>query len=138
MGFLSRDDFKHAIKLNLLDQLTDTDITIIDEIVAATVEEMKAYLKTRYNVATIFSATGSARNKLVVLYCRDMALYHIYSRYTLKAMPAIRDQRYKEALKWLQDVRDERNNPDGFPASGSATAGYVKVGSNAKRENHQL
>lgn len=137
MPFLSHDDFKPAIKLTLLDTLVENDNSIIDEIAAATVEEMKAYLKTRFNVTSIFAATGSARNKLLLLYCRDMALYHIYSRYTVMLMPVIKDQRYKEALKWLEGVRDEKINPDGLAASTSATAGYVKTGGNDKRVNHQ-
>ena len=137
MAFLVHDDLKPAIKLSVLDQLTEGDSAIIDELAAASVEEMKAYLKTRFNVTTIFTATGSARNKLVLMYCRDLVVYHIYSRYTLKVIPAIKVERYKEALKWLEGVRDEMINPDGLPASTSATAGYIKTGSNEKRINHQ-
>lgn len=138
MPFLAHDDFKPAIKLSLLDQLVESDNAIIDELAAAAVEEMKAYLKTRFNVTTIFAATGASRNKLVLMYCRDIALYHIYSRYTLNMMPGIKEQRYKEAVKWMEGVRDEMINPDGLPASASATAGYIKTGGNEKRVNHQL
>lgn len=138
MAFLVHDDFKPAIKLSLLDQLVESDTAVITEIVAASVEEMKSYLKTRFNVSSIFAATGDARNKLVLMYCRDIALYHIYSRYTLNVMPAIKDQRYKEAIKWMENVRDEKINPDGLPTTTSTTASYIKTGSNTKRENHQL
>ena len=132
-SFLSKPDYIYSINILVLDELTGGDDGIIDELSAEAVEEVKSYLNARYDVATIFDATGPERNKTILMYCKDIGLYHIYSIYTFREIPAIRVTRYKKAIHWLEQVCEQRINPEGLPMNKT----YVKTGSNEKRINHQ-
>ena len=133
MAFIAKTDYRFSISLSVLNSLTGNDDTIIDEISAEAVEEMKSYLATRYDTTTIFAATGSNRNKSLMMYCKDISLYHLYSISTMMAIPNTRVNRYNKALKWLEEVSEQKINPDGLPVS---TKSLVKIGSNEKRINH--
>ena len=134
MAFLAKTDYRFSISISVLNALTGSDDTIVDEFAAEAVEEMKSYLGMRYDVATIFNATGSSRNKTIMMYCKDIALYHLYSISTMVAIPEVRVNRYSKALKWLEEVNEQKINPDGLPLN---TKSLVKTGGNDKRTNHQ-
>lgn len=134
MRFLTKPDFKHSISLTVLDALTGNDDTIIDELSAEAVTEMKFVLGARYDVNTIFSITGAGRPKNLVMYCKDIALFHIYSISNLGEIPENRVKRYEAALQWMKDVNAQKINLDGLPLN---TKTLVKYGSNEKRINHQ-
>ena len=133
--FITKPDYWSSIKTPVLDALTGNDDTIIDELSAEAVEQMKSFLNARFDVNIIFSQTGAARNQTIVMYCKDLALFHIFSIYNFRSIPEIRKTRYENALKWMQDVNEQRINPEGLPLN---TKTFVKTGSNEKRINHQL
>lgn len=134
MAFLEKEDYAFSINIPVLDALTGGDDGIIDELSAEAVEEMKSFLNARYDVDAIFEAGGGDRNKTIVMYCKDIALYHIYSIYNLRMIPGNRITRYKHALKWLEDVCEQKINPEGLTLN---TKSFVKTGGNEKRINHQ-
>ena len=135
MAFLEKNDYRFSISLTVLDSLTGGDDLIIEEISAEAVEEMKSYLCSRYDVTPIFEYTGNDRNKSLVMYCKDIALYHFYSISTMMPIPEVRVNRYHKALKWLEYVSKQKINPVGLPDNGNS---FVKSGGNGKRINHQL
>lgn len=135
MPFIKKPDYFSSINTEVLDGLTGGDDTIIDELSAEAVEEMKSYLNARYDVKLIFGAVADARNKTVLMYTKDIALYHIYSMYGLMAVPENRTTRYKKAIQWLEQVCQQKINPEGLPLNEKT---FVKTGSNEKRINHQL
>lgn len=134
MAFLEKADYYTSINLSVLDALTGGDDSIIDELSAEAITEMKSFLNARFDVEQIFNATGVDRNKMILMYCKDIALFHIYSIYNFRRVPEIRDKRYKNALQWLQDVNEQRINPEGLPTNEKT---FVKTGGNEKRINHQ-
>ena len=138
MAFLLKSDYFSSITTGVLDALTGGDDNIITELSAEAVEEMKSYLNTRYLTATIFAASGTDRNKTLVMYCKDIALFHIYAVYSLTVIPVNRVNRYNNALNWLCDVRDQKINVDGLPINTNPLGVMIKTGTNPKRENHQL
>ena len=135
MAFLKKPDYFSSINMDVLDALTGGDDTIIDELSNEAIEEVKSYLNARYDVDTIFAATGTDRNKTVLMYCKEIALFHIYSIYTFRAIPEIRITRYKNSFKWLKGVSVQQINPEGLQLNEKT---FVKTGSNEKRINHQL
>src|SRR6185503_18330829 len=134
MSWLVKTDFKYSIDLTTLDALTGADDTIWQEISDEAVTEMKSFLNSRYDVTTIFTTIGIARDRSLLMYCKDITLYHLYSIYSFRSIPKIRVDRYNHALQWLQDVQAQKINPDGFPLN---TSTFVKYGSNDKRVNQQ-
>ncbi len=134
MSFLVKTDFKYSIDLNVLDALTGGDDTIWQELSDEAVNEMKSFLSSRYDVVTIFAIIGTGRDKTIVMYCKDITLYHLYSLYNFKSIPQIRINRYNHALQWMQDVSAQKINPFGLPLN---TSSFIKSGSNEKRINQQ-
>ena len=133
-SFLTKPDYFSSIDTAVLDALTGGNDAIIDELSFEALEEMKSYLNVRFDVVQIFSQGGTNRNKTVLMYAKDIALYHIYSRSGFFPIPETRVNRYKKALSWLQDVVEQTINPEGLPTN---TKSLVKTGSNEKRINQQ-
>ena len=91
------------------------------------IEEVAGYLRPKYDTNAIFNATGSDRNRLIVMYTCDIALYHMTASAPQKMGMEIRKERYERAIKWLEGVQagkiipdlpiatDEQGNPVGFP-----------------------
>ena len=132
-SFLVKEDYVYSISIEVLDTLTGGNDDIINQISLEAIEEMKSYLNARYDIQSIFSTSGDERNKTILMYCKDIALYHIYSIFTFREMPEIRYTRYKKAIHWLEQVCEQKINPEGLPINKA----FVKSGSNDKRNNHQ-
>lgn len=132
--FLEKPDYSTSINIAVIDAMTAGDDAILNELTMEAVEEMKSYLNSRYEVQPIFDAGGDERNKTIAMYCKDIALYHLYSINSLSSIPETRVNRYNKALSWLQDVSDQKINPEGLPLNSKS---FVKTGGNEKRINHQ-
>jgi hypothetical protein len=57
-------------------------------------------------------AEYTGRNPFVVLKLVDLILYDLHSKYARRAMPQLVEDRYLEAVKWVERVRDGLVNPD--------------------------
>lgn len=134
--FLVKADFITIITTAALDNLTDGNDAIIDTMIVEAKLEMASYLGVRYNEAELF--TGDAVvSATLQMYCKDIVLYHLYSRHAQKPIPEIRIKRYHKAMQWLVDVQEQKCNPLSYLESYTANKALVKTGGNPKRENHQ-
>ena len=110
MGFIVKADFEQSIVLAELDEITGSDDTILDESIDSVEEEVKSYLRQRYDVATAMAEVGSAMNNLLIRLCFDITLYEIHSRINPRNIPEFRIQRRDDAIQYLRDVANPRNN----------------------------
>lgn len=76
------------------------------------VEEIAGYLRPKYDAGAVFSASGTQRNKLVVMYTCDIAIYHMTASTPQKMGMEIRKERYERAVKWLEGVQAGKIVPD--------------------------
>lgn len=76
------------------------------------VEEIAGYLRPKYDTGAVFSASGKQRNKLVVMYTCDIAIYHMTASTPQKMGMEIRKERYERAIKWLEGVQAGKIVPD--------------------------
>ena len=76
------------------------------------VEEIAGYLRPKYDTGAVFSASGTQRNKLVVMYTCDIAIYHMTASTPQKMGMEIRKERYERAVKWLEGVQAGKIVPD--------------------------
>ena len=58
------------------------------------------------------AAEGGNRNRLVVMYAADIALYHMIAAMPQKMGSEIRKERYERAIKWLEGVQAGKIIPD--------------------------
>ena len=95
---------------------------------------MKSYLRSGYDLA-IF--TGEEGTMLLNMYCKDITLYHLFSRHNQSQIPLIRDIRYKQAIAWLNDVQAQKITPVGLTLLTETEKALVQSGGNTKRNNQQ-
>lgn len=141
MIFLIIDDYKTQIRADVLEKITDNDATLLDGMELAAIEEMTSYMY-RYDAALSFEATGTNRNRLLVMYCVDIMLYHIHSRINPRQIPEIRYVRYEAAKKWLEGLAKgtivatlPKKNDDADGDGVSDAFAQVKLSTFPKRSN---
>ncbi|MCR5394178.1 MAG: DUF1320 domain-containing protein [Bacteroidales bacterium] len=134
--FLSDNDYKVVIgetALRIISQVSDTIRTAAE---AEAQEEISGYLRPRFDTDAIFSATDDDRNKLIVMYTCDIALYHMSASMPQRMGIEVRKERYDRAIKWLTDVQAGRivpNLPVPTDEDGNSTApGTVVYGCQSK------
>lgn len=76
------------------------------------IEEISGYLRPVYDSAAVFDAEGDSRNRLIVMYTADIALYHMVASLPQKMGLEIRRERYERAIRWLEGVQSRRIVPD--------------------------
>jgi len=103
--FITKDDYKMVIGENALKVLSQIDPDNLNMAADEAVEEVSSYLRPTYNVDKIFAATAGERNRLLVMYTCDVALYHLSASVPQKMGSEIREERYKRAIEWLEGVQ---------------------------------
>lgn len=129
-SFLQEADLTVQVKGQVMNVLTNNSGSeALAE--AQAIEEVKSYLRDRYDVEAIFSQTGSSRNQQIVMITIDILLYHLHSQLASSAMPKIREDRYNAAIKWLGEVNVGNISPS-IPEKVENPLYPVKTGSRPK------
>lgn len=129
-------DLKTHLYNEQITTISRSDATLINEAIAAAVAEAKGYLS-RYDIDTIFAASGSSRDKILLMWLKDMATWHFITLVNAAADMEFREGRYNAAIKWLKDVQSGKNVPYGWPEA--TTEGHdtsFHVTSDTKRDTH--
>lgn len=139
--FLSKTDFDATVHRDILEAVTRQDNTVVEICTERAISEMRCYLSGRYDCDTVFSATGSGRNQLVLMMLTDMAVYHLFCIHNPVKLTGMRKDRYERAVEWLKAVRRGDISVDGLPPAektpdqAKASSPY-QMRSNPKRINH--
>lgn len=110
--FIDNEDYRVVIGDAALKVVSQSSPENIANAEAEAVEEISGYLRPVYDTAAIFAATGNDRNRLIVMYTADIALYHLTASQPQKMGSEIRKERYERAVKWLEGVQAGRIVPD--------------------------
>lgn len=135
MAFIEKADFDVAIRDNILDDITETDDTLIDKAIAESISYMKGYLNNRYDVVEIFNKTGNLRDETILNHGINIALYNLHRLINPRKMPAFRGELRNDAKEWLMDVNKGIINPPTLPVPVTGEKDYILYGSNTKRSN---
>lgn len=100
--FITDQDYKVVIGDNALRVVSQTSEENRANAEAEAQEEIASYLRPIYDTNAIFAAEGDSRNRLIVMYTCDIALYHMVSAMPQKLGSEIRKERYERAVKWLE------------------------------------
>ena len=101
--FITQEDYRVVIGENALKVVSQASQEIRDNAELEACEEIAGYLRPKYDTETIFAAQGDERNRLVVMYAADIALYHMTAAMPQKMGSEIRKERYERAIKWLEN-----------------------------------
>lgn len=123
--FIDNEDYRVVIgeaALKVVSQSTPENIANAE---VEAIEEISGYLRPVYDTDAIFSASGADRNRLIVMYTADIALYHLTASQPQKMGIEIRKERYERAVKWLEGVQAGRIVPDlPIAVSDDGSAGF--------------
>lgn len=114
------------------------DDNVLLTAITCAMEEASGYL-TAFDQAAIFAAIGDTRNPILLLYIKDISVWH----YIQLANPAVemdlRKYRYEKAIEWLEKVQKGKTNPN-LPyvavAAPEVPSNYLKTGGIDKRNNN--
>jgi phage gp36-like protein len=117
--FIQLSDYDSTVHRDILDSLlrgeADDNSRIIEDCEMQAISEMKSYLNKSYDVEKIFTTEGTARHPLVLMYAKDIAVYHLFCIHNPIKMSQIRKDRYERAVDWLKGVASGLITVDGAP-----------------------
>lgn len=109
---LTKEDYMAVISEMAYKNIAGTDEADMRRGEREAQEEISGYLRSIYDVAKIFSATGENRNPQIVMFMADVTLYHLSASLPQKMGSEIRKERYDRAIKWLEGVQSGKIVPD--------------------------
>lgn len=110
--FITENDYKVVIGDTALKVISQTDDANRANAESEAQEEISGYLRPKYDCDKIFSCEGDSRNRQIVMYVCDIALYHMVSALPQKMGSEVRKERYERAIKWLEGVQAGKIVPD--------------------------
>lgn len=110
--FITDEDYKVVIGEQALKTVSQVSAENRANAEAEAIEEVAGYLRPKYDCQAIFCAEGDARNKVIVMYTCDCAIYHMAASMPQKMGMEIRKERYDRAIKWLEGVQAQKIIPD--------------------------
>ena len=140
MAFITPEELETHLYKENIEAISREDGTILTAAIDAAIEEAYGYLGA-YDRKRIFSATGSQRNALLLIFVKDIAVWHFVNLCNAGTELELREKRYDRAIAWLRQVQKGEttanlpvidNDGDGKPD----TAGEYIYGSNPRRNQH--
>lgn len=110
--FITDEDYKVVIGDSALKVISQASAENRKNAELEAIEEISGYLRPTYDCEAIFSAKKKERNRLIVMYVADVALYHLVASLPQKMGMEIRKERYERAIKWLEGVQAGKIIPD--------------------------
>ena len=112
MSFITQEDFKVVSSEASLKAITGADPDNISNAIAEAQEEVAGYLRPKYDTDLIFAIEGDERNRQLVMYTADIALYNMSASLPNRMGYETRKERYERAVKWLEGVQAGKIVPD--------------------------
>ena len=130
--FIQEIDYKVVIGETALKVVTQADQETRGNAELEAVEEISGYLRPKYDCTAIFEAEGANRNRQILMYACDIALYHMAASLPNKMGMDIRKERYERAIEWLKQVQAGiviPDLPEATTDSGESAAPSIRYGS---------
>lgn len=136
--FAQPDDLKNTIYEYQVDQITDGDESIVLQALMAAESEVKSYLmgndrkewldgRPRYDVAAIFSKTGTDRNPLILAHVLTIAKWRIAELCNVDFIYEKAKDRYDRAVDWLKLLAAGKINLSDLPTISTADSNNIET-----------
>ncbi len=109
--FITVEEMQTVIYEHVMDDISANDDATVQQCIEAAVSEMKSYLASRYDVATIFAATGTDRDPLIL---EDTKVIAVWNLIRLSNNELIYDQwreRYDRVIEFMSKVSEGSITP---------------------------
>lgn len=133
--FITEAELKSVMYEYQVTEITEGDTDITAMAISSAVEEIKSYLRGSYDTDTIFTATGTNRNALLMELCKNVAAWYLVRLANVDMIYSQVKERYDRAIEFLTKVADGKIAP-AFPLRKDSTTEEVvtkfRNGSNEK------
>ena len=143
MAFLTLAELKTKTTIEIINLITNSDDTTVDEIIAENIDLIKSYLFKYYDVEAIFNAVDQDRSKVVIKHLKSLAIFDVYE-IRGKAYSEATEKKYDEAMRWLELMSKGTIEADlparAIDSDGDGTTDtnqpFMRLGSNKTYKNH--
>lgn len=137
--FIEPSELTTAMYGHVINEIAANDDAVVIQGIEAATQEVKSYLKNRYDVDTIFSQTGDNRNALIVESIKTVAVWWIIRVCSAETIYSQWLERYDRVIDYLKGVANGTNTPE-LPLKADSNGDVVlsmRYGSNRKF-NHEM
>lgn len=110
MQYITTDDLLARITQQRLEQITDSDTTLIDTAESTALAMIRDYIHPYYDVDTIYSVSGTDRHLQVVRWTVSIVLYILYERIADVQLPDRIVRNYEDTLALLENIADGKQS----------------------------
>lgn len=138
MAFLTPDELTTHLYAENINVISNNDPAILAAAIDGAKQEARSYLG-RFDTESIFSASGEQRNALLLIFVKDIAVWHFVNLCNAGTDLELRKSRYDRAIDWLKAVQKGNVTPD-LPIkkdeAGQIVDGMIVFGSNPQKNQH--
>lgn len=110
--YLKPEELNGSMYAHILNEITRGDTQIILQSIEAAIEEVRSYLRTRYDTAKVFSAEGPERNALILENTKVVTVWNIIKLSNVETIYDMWKERYDRVISYLSKVADGSIAPD--------------------------
>lgn len=132
-NMLTIDDLKTHLYTEVIETISRDDESLVQEAIDAAEYEAIGYLE-RYDTEDLFSKEDDNRDKTLLMYLKDMAVWNLLAVSNPDTDLDFREKRYKTALNWLTKIQGGKLTPKNWVLSSvTSTNEPFIVSSTTKR-----
>lgn len=109
--FLTPNELTNNIYGHIISNITQDDPQILEQAIAAAIDEMKSYLGV-YNTKLIFSAEGTDRNSLILENTKVIAVWNLLKLSSAETLYEVWKERYDRVIDYMTKVSELKVTPD--------------------------
>lgn len=102
--FISVEEMQSVIYEHVMDDISANDDATVQQCIEAAVGEMKSYMSSRYDVDTIFAATGDNRDPLILENTKVIAVWNLIRLSNSELIYQQWRERYDRVVKFMEQV----------------------------------
>lgn len=139
--YITIEELNTHLRDETIEAISGVDETLLTMAIKGAESETKGYLH-KYDIAAIWAEVGYYRDPLLVIWIKDIAVWHYINIANPGVDFAVRERRYNAAIAWLRGVQKGDIVPDGYPLPTDPDTGEDEnttpflIGSNTRRGNH--
>jgi phage gp36-like protein len=125
MIYIDKDYLISHAQERFIDESSQNDDDILNQIELTQIAVIKTYLGTRYNVNTIFDEDFPIENEVLKEILAKFVLYKLIRRNAARKVPNDYKEQYDEAMKTLKEIATGIIRLDGVPSAVDASGTIV-------------
>lgn len=133
--YITTDEITTHLGAEQIEAISDGDSTMLQAAIDAAIVEAKSYLSA-FDISSEFAKTYTARNPLLIIFIKDIAVWHFINICNVNTSLELRQDRYERAVAWLKSVQKGELIPDLAALPAADQTGTIISSSNKRRNNH--